>query len=36
LLLNSYTRWGHNELMELAVDELTAWLDEIPAVYRKK
>jgi hypothetical protein len=36
LVLNSYTRWGHDELMEMAVEELAAWLAEIHAVYDKK
>jgi len=35
LVLNSYTRWGLAELTELEPGELLAWLDAVPAVYRR-
>jgi hypothetical protein len=36
LVLNSYTRWGHGELMEMAVEDLAAWLETVREVYRSK
>jgi len=35
LVLNSYTRWGHAELMEMAVEDLAGWLETVAVVYRK-
>jgi len=36
LVLNSYTRWGYGELMEMDVEELVDWLDKIRDVYPQK
>ncbi len=36
LLLNSYTRWSLGELLEMELEELVAWLEEIPQVYRRR
>jgi len=36
LLLNSYTRWGYDELMEMEVGELTQWWNDVQDVYAKK
>ena len=36
LVLNSYTRWGHDELLEMAVEDLAGWLEVVPMVYAQK
>lgn len=36
LALNSYTRWGLAELMDLDIEDLIAWLEEAARMYRRK
>lgn len=35
LILNSYTRWSYDALMDMPVDELMKWLDDINEIYKK-
>lgn len=35
-MLNSYTRWGHTEILEMDVEELTEWLGAVRDVYPEK
>jgi hypothetical protein len=36
LVINSYTRWGLEELMTMQIDELVEWMDAIPKVYPRQ
>jgi len=36
LILNSYTRWGHCELMDMDVEELVRWTQDAVDIYRRK
>jgi hypothetical protein len=35
-VLNSYTRWGYGEMMEMDVEELVDWMEKIRDVYSRK
>jgi hypothetical protein len=35
LVLNGYTHWGYNELMDMSIDELNSWCETAAKVYPK-
>lgn len=36
LVLNSYTRWGYGELMEMDIEELAQWTLDAADLYRRR
>ena len=34
LILNSYTRWAYEDLMDMTTEELAEWLESTKEVYK--